>query len=93
MLAYPVSGSEIVGPRGLRESEHDNKTRGNVYPTLRHPPFRVSFTFASSPLSESLKQAYVVCERERLEGVKYNIYFVGGGGGGYTGGCNRYVYY
>ena len=72
MLAYPVPGSEIVGPRGLRKSEHDNKARGNFYPAPRRPPFRVPFTFASSPLSESLKQAYVVCEKEILEGVKYN---------------------
>ena len=32
MLAYPVPGSKIVGTRGLRKSEHENKTRGNFYP-------------------------------------------------------------
>ena len=44
----PVPGSEIVGPAELRKREHENKTGGAP------PTFRVPFTFASSPLSESL---------------------------------------
>ena len=63
-------GSEIVGPGELRKREHENKTGGNwgekgrgslslpsffLFPVP--PPFRVPFTFASSPLSESLERA------------------------------------
>ena len=49
------------------------KREGTFIPS----PFSRTFHFRffpaiGGPLSESLKQAYVVCEKERLEGVKYN---------------------
>ena len=45
----PVPGSEIVGSAELRKRKHEKK---NGPPTVRVP-----FSFASSPLSESLEQA------------------------------------
>ena len=59
-------GSEIVGSAELRKRERENKTGGNWEEKGRvtglslpsfsllpaPPPFRVHFTFASSPLSE-----------------------------------------
>ena len=60
-------GSELVGPAELRKREHENKTGGIweekgqgtglslpfffLFPTP--PLFRVTFTFASTPLSEA----------------------------------------
>ena len=47
--------SEIVGPTELRKREDENKTEGNW--GEHGSTFRVPFTFASSPLSESLEQS------------------------------------
>ena len=47
--------SEIVGHTELRKREDENKTEGNW--GQQGPTFRLPFTFASSPLSESLEQA------------------------------------
>ena len=48
--------SDIVGSAELRKREHENKTGGN-FSLITRSYFRVSFTYASSLLSESLEQA------------------------------------
>ena len=56
----PVPGSEIVGSAELKKREHENNNNNNgkkLFLFLSQPTFRVPFTFTSSPLSESLKQA------------------------------------
>ena len=66
LRTQPVPGSEIVGPAELRKREDENKTEGNwgeqalslfLFLFFASPTFRVPFTFASSPLPESLEQA------------------------------------
>ena len=58
-FVFPVPGSDIVGSAELRKREHEKKNGWK--PTRPAPPtFRVPFTFASSPPSDSLKQASFV---------------------------------
>ena len=81
----------IVAPAKLKTREHENKTGGNwgeqgLWSSLSphfsfFPPptsiFRVLFTLASSPLSESLGQANIGRERFRkvlTTGVKIAAY-------------------
>ena len=68
ILHYPVVGSEIVGSVKLRKHEHKNKAGGNrggelsLFPAtapifqITRSYFCVPFTYASSILSDSLKQ-------------------------------------
>ena len=79
----------IVAPAELKTREHENKTGGNwgeqgLWSSLSlhfsffpPPTFRVPFTLASSPLSESLEQANIGRERFRrglTTGVKIAAY-------------------
>lgn len=55
IICLGIARSEIFGSPELRKRKHENK----LFPFSRPAPFRVPFTFSSSPLSESLKQATI----------------------------------
>ena len=54
--------------RWIEKAQNENKTEGN-WGEPAPPTFRVPFSFASSPLSESLEQANLLSDRKGEPGA------------------------